>query len=285
MRNTSIQVGGLAGTLFEPDTEPVAVLVVHSATATPAGFYTGFASFLAEHGIAAITYDYRGTGRSGSPRDHRDVGMRDWIEQDVPAVTAWAAQRFPGLPQLAVGHSVGGHALALGRGGPGLTAFVLVASHVASIAAIPDRAERFRVRLVLSLLGPALAAVLGYVPARRLGLGEDISVAAVRQWAAWGALRGYLFDDPAMRAAERAAAVTQPVLAIGSSDDPWATPAQVDALAARLPNAVVERRTHTPADAGLPRIGHHGLMRRTARDTLWPELLTWLQKQIAGASR
>ncbi|GIE75353.1 alpha/beta hydrolase [Actinoplanes philippinensis] len=276
---------GLAGTLFEPATEPVAALVVHPATATPAGFYTGFASFLAEHGFAVITYDYRGTGRSGSPRDHREVGMRDWIEQDVPAMTGWAARRFPGLPQLAVGHSVGGHALALGRGGPGLTAFVLVAAHEASIAAIPDRAERFRVRLVLSLIGPALAGVLGYVPARRLGLGEDIPVAAVRQWAAWGALPHYLFDDPVMKGAERAAAVTQPVLAIGIADDPWATPAQVDALAARLPNAAVERRTHTPAEAGLPRIGHHGFMRRTARDTLWPELLTWLQKQVAGASR
>jgi predicted alpha/beta hydrolase len=285
MRNTSIAIGELTGTLFEPAEEPVAVLVVHPATATPAGFYTGFASFLAENRIAAVTYDYRGTGRSGSPRDHRAVGMRDWIEQDVPAVTAWAAGRFPGLPQLAVGHSVGGHALALGHGGPGLTAFVLVASHVASIGAIPDRAERLRVRLMLSLIGPALAAVLGYVPARRLGLGEDIPVAAVRQWAGWGALTDYLFDDPVMRAAERAAAVTQPVLVIGLSDDPWATPAQVDKLAARLANARVERRTHTPADAGVPRIGHHGFMRRAARDTLWPDLLTWLQKRVADVSR
>ncbi|BEL08065.1 alpha/beta fold hydrolase [Actinoplanes sichuanensis] len=276
-----VDVGGLVGTLFEPDQEPVAVLVVHPATATPAGFYAAFATFLAENRIAAVTYDYRGTGRSGSPRDHRDVGMRDWIEQDVPAMTTWAAARFPGLPQLAVGHSVGGHALALGRGGSGPAAFALVASHVASIGAIPDRVERFRVRLVLSLIGPALAGLLGYVPARRLGLGEDISVAAVRQWAGWGALPNYLFDDPVMRGAERAAAVTQPVLVIGLSDDPWATPRQVDELAARLPNAQVERRTHTPAEAGVPRIGHHGFMRRSARDTLWPELLTWLQKRIA----
>jgi predicted alpha/beta hydrolase len=283
MRNSSIEIAGLAGTLFEPG-DPAAVVVIHPATATPAGFYTAFASFLAENRIAVITYDYRGTGRSGSPREHRHVGMRDWIEQDVPAVTAWAAERFPGLPQLAVGHSVGGHALALGNGGPGLTAFVLIASHVASIAAIPDRVERLRVRLVLSVLGPALAGILGHVPARRLGLGEDISGAAVRQWSAWGRLPNYLFDDPGMRAAERAAGVTQPVLVIGLSDDPWATPPQVDRLAERLTNAPVERRTFTPADAGMPRIGHHGFMRRGARETLWPELLTWLQKQVANAT-
>jgi predicted alpha/beta hydrolase len=307
MRSSSIEIAGLAGTLFAPcgvagdetgdkaggETddevgdkagEPAAVVVIHPATATPAGFYTGLATFLAENRIAVITYDYRGTGRSGSPRDHRDVGMRHWIEQDVPAVTAWAAERFPGLPQLAVGHSVGGHALALGRGGPGLTAFALVASHVASIAAIPDRVERLRVRLMLSLIGPALAGLLGYVPARRLGLGEDISVAAVRQWSGWGRLPDYLFDDPEMRAAERAAGVTQPVLVIGLSDDPWATPAQVDRLAGKLTNAHVERRTFTPADAGVTRIGHHGFMRRSAREALWPELLTWLQKRIANAT-
>lgn len=140
MRNTSIAVGPIAGTLFEPAGDPAAALVIHPATATPAGFYTGLASFLAENGIAAVTYDYRGTGRSGSPRDHREVGMREWMESDVPAVAAWTAQRFPG------------------------------------------------------------------------------------------------------------------------------------------------RRTLTPADAGVSRIGHHGLMRRNVRDTLWPDLLTWLQKQVANAS-
>ncbi|SDT48450.1 alpha/beta hydrolase family protein [Actinoplanes derwentensis] len=280
MRNSLVEVGGIVGTLFEPDEEPVAVLVMHPATATPAGFYAGFAEFLAENRIAAVTYDYRGTGRSGSPKAHRDLGMKDWIEQDVPAVTRWAAGRFPGLPQLAVGHSLGGHALTLGHGGPELTAFALVASHVASIASIPDRVERLRVRLVLQGLGPVLAGVFGYVPARRLGLGEDIPVAAIRQWGGWGARRNYLFDDPAMDGAGRAAAVTQPVLAIGMSDDPWGTPAQVDRLAGYLTGADVERRTYTPAGAGVARIGHHGFMRRTMRGTLWTDLLTWFHKQL-----
>ncbi|GAA1639419.1 hypothetical protein [Actinoplanes couchii] len=132
---------------------------------------------------------------------------------------------------------------------------------------------------MLNLLGPGLAAVFGYVPARRLGLGEDIPVAAMRQWARWGNLPGYLFDDPAMNGAARAATVTGPVLAVGMSDDPWGTPAQVDLLAGHLTGADVERRTWTPEDAGLPRIGHHGFMRRGARATLWTDLVTWFDKQ------
>ncbi|MEU4692628.1 alpha/beta fold hydrolase [Actinoplanes sp. NPDC023714] len=279
MRTNEVRIGQIAGTLREPDETPAAALVIHPATATPERFYANFASYLAGNGIATLTYDYRGTGRSGSPRANRSLGMRDWITEDVPAVTAWTATRFPGQPQLAIGHSVGGHALALGYGGSGLAGLVILASHAASVAAIPDPAERRRVRLVLHVLGPALAAVLGYVPARRLGLGEDIPATAMRQWGAWAKLDGYFFDDPAMEAAARAATVTQPVLAVGFTDDKWATPASIDRLTGHLTGADVERRTYSPADGGVDAIGHHGFLRRGVRDTLWPELLTWLQKQ------
>ncbi|GLX99857.1 alpha/beta fold hydrolase [Actinoplanes sp. NBRC 101535] len=277
--------GVITGTLWEPDGEPEAALVIHAATATPQGFYRNLAGYLAENGIATITYDYRGTGRSGSPRAHRHLAMRDWMETDVPAVAAWAHERFPGLPQFAIGHSLGGHALTLGHGTGRLTAFALVASHVVSIREIPDRAERLRVSLVMKVLGPALGRMLGYVPARRLGLGEDIPAAAMAQWAAWSQQEGYLFTDPAMRGPERAATVTLPVLIIGLTDDKWATASQIDGLAAHLANATVERRTYSPADAGVTEIGHHGFMRRHVKDALWPDLLGWLRRHAGSSVR
>ena len=279
MRNNGVRIGAISGVLREPDEAPDAALVIHPATATPQGFYTNFASYLAANGIATVTYDYRGTGRSGSPRTHRELGMRDWMEHDVPAVADWTAARFPDVPQLAIGHSLGGHALALGNGTAGLAAFALLASHAGPARAIPDPVERFRVQLVLHVLGPVLAAALGYVPARRLGLGEDIPATAMTQWARWARLPGYFFDDPEMRARERAATVTQPVLAVGFADDKWATPELVDALTGHLTSAEVERRTYTPADGGVPVIGHHGFLRRGVQETLWPEMLAWLRKR------
>jgi predicted alpha/beta hydrolase len=290
MRNSEIKLavgdgGTITGTLREPADEPHAALVIHPATATPERFYAGFASFLAENGLATVTYDYRGTGRSGSPRAHRALGMRDWMEGDVPAVATWTAERFPALPQLAIGHSLGGHALSLGNGTAGLAAFALLASHAGTVNAIPDPMERFRVRMVLHLLGPALGAALGYVPARRLGLGEDIPAAAMTQWGGWARLPRYFFDDPSMRASERAATVTQPVLALGFSDDPWATPGQIDMLTGKLVAASVERRTYSPADGGVTKIGHHGFLRSGVRETLWPEVLGWLNKQAASVAR
>ena len=276
--------GWVVGTVRKPAEEsPRGVVVIHPATAVPERLYTGFAEFLATHGYVAVTYDYRGTGRSGSPRDHRGLRMRDWMADDVPAVAAWARPRFGDVPQLAVGHSIGGHALALGKGSRGLAGFVTVASHVAATSAIPDRAERARVRLILRALGPATARVLGHVPGRRLSLGEDMPAAAMLEWSRWSTMPGYFFDDPTMTAAADAARVTGDVLAVGFTDDPWATPAQIDAITDRLTAARVERRTWSPADGGVERIGHLGFFRRGLRDTLWPELLAWLDDRAGAA--
>lgn len=163
-------------------------IVIHPATAVPEALYTGFAEYLAGRGAAVVTYDYRGMGRTGSARADRGVRMRDWIDVDAPAMTRWAAERFPDLPQVAVGHSVGGHALALGAGGAAVRGFVTVASHTGVTAAIP----------------------------------------------------------------------------------------------ARLVGAAVERRTWSPSDIGVDRIGHMGFFKRAMRAELWSPVADWLEARAAA---
>src|SRR5690625_3274709 len=192
-------------------------IVIHPATAVPEALYTGFAEYLAGRGAAVITYDYRGMGRTGSARAERDVRMRDWIDGDAPAMTRWATERFPDLPQVAVGHSVGGHALALGAGGDAVRGFVTVASHAGVTAAIPAWGERMRVRAALGFVGPALSRALGYCPGW-VGLGADLPGAAMRERSRWTAQPGYFCDGPAMAAADRAAARAVPLLPTGSTD-------------------------------------------------------------------
>ena len=103
----------LAATLF-PASEARAVVLIHPATAVTQAFYAHFARYLAGIGLTALTYDYRGTGASRGPSLRGEtVTMANWMLEDVPAVTRWAAERFPHLPLLAIGHSVGGHALLL----------------------------------------------------------------------------------------------------------------------------------------------------------------------------
>lgn len=264
--------GHVVARVWEPPA-PHATLVVHPATATPQRFYTGFAQFAAAEGFAVVTYDYRGTGQSGEPRDFPAVRMRDWIQEDVPAVAAWARARYPGLPATAVGHSLGGHALAIGYGLAGVDRFALVASHLGVTRTIPALGERARVWTILHAVGPMLSRTMGYVPGRRLGLGEDMPGAVMLEWGDWARRPGYFFDDPTMQAADRAVAVRARVLAVGTSDDPWATPGQIDALTSRMTGATVQRRTITPAELGLDRIGHHGLMRRGVGEPLWADLV------------
>jgi predicted alpha/beta hydrolase len=274
--------GSVAGTLWLPDGAPRVVVLLHPATATPERYYAAFAAYLAENGCAVVTYDYRGTGRSGAPRANRGLRMRDWMSQDVPAVTEWIGTHLPDVPRVAVGHSLGGHALALNHGTAALRAFVTVSSHAGVTRAIPSGGERRRVALVLDVLGPALVRILGYMPGRRLGLGEDIPAGAMLEWGRWSRTPGYFFDDPTMDAVGRAAQVALPVLAIGASDDPWATPRQIEAITSRLTSATVERRTYTPTDLGVARVGHHGLLRRGVGERAWPTLLEWLLKHAAA---
>lgn len=69
--------GMIHGTLrTPPGSEPSAMVVIHPATAVQQRLYNGFASYLAEHGFAVVTYDYRGTGKSGAPKAHRHVRGR-----------------------------------------------------------------------------------------------------------------------------------------------------------------------------------------------------------------
>lgn len=261
--------GQICGTLRVPAAAgPRALVVIHPATAVPERLYSGFASYLAVNGYAVVSYDYRGTGRSGTPKSSKAVRMRDWMEQDVPEVAQWAAARFPNLPRLAIGHSVGAHALALGSGVDGLRGMVSIASHAGVTATVRGLAERAKVWFILSAAGPLASRVLGYMPGGKLGLGEDIPAAAMLEWGGWSKLPGYFFDDPTLHAAERAAQVTVPLLAIGFSDDPWATPQQIEAITDRLTSADVERRTYSPADAGVRVIGRMGFFRRGMRGAL-----------------
>jgi predicted alpha/beta hydrolase len=274
----------LAATLF-PATEPKGLVLIHPATAVTQAFYESFARYLAGIGLAALTYDYRGTGASrGASLRGETVTMADWMLEDVPAVGRWAAQRFPDLPLLAVGHSVGGHALVLSGSAHPVRAAVLVASHAGVTRTIRGRAEAARVWFVMRVLAPLLCALNGYMPGRRIGLGEDLPRGVMLEWSRWTTLPRYFYDDPALDAERRAARTRMPLLALGFDDDPWANPHAMDILLARVTGAPVERRQVDPRALGLAGIGHMGFFRKRYGAALWPQAADWLLAQAARQS-
>jgi len=278
---TTADGGSIAARLF-PAAEARALVLLHPATAVTQGYYEHFARWLAGLGLHVLTYDYRGTGASRGASLHAcTVTMADWMNEDVGAVTRWAAERFPALPLLAVGHSVGGHAIALSEDSERLRAAVLVASHAGTSRLIQGRRERLRVRFVMRVLTPLLCALFGYMPGRRIGLGEDLPASVMRQWSRWTSRPRYFFDDPTMHAERRMRRQRLPLLVLGFDDDPWANPDAIGMLVAPLANARVERRQIAPKDAGVPVIGHMGFFRKRCAAVLWPQIGDWLLERAA----
>lgn len=69
---------------------------------------------------------------------------------------------------------MGGHAIGLCSADWDVAGVVQVASHTGNSRFIRQRGERWRVELILRGVGPLMARLIGYVPGKRMGLGEDL---------------------------------------------------------------------------------------------------------------
>src|SRR6188508_2440688 len=87
----------LAGTYHaaKPDVAVRRVALVHSGAGIAAGAYRRFAGYLAQAGIPALTYNYRGIGGS-RPRALRGfrAAIEDWSEYDCGGAIAWLRAQF-----------------------------------------------------------------------------------------------------------------------------------------------------------------------------------------------
>jgi predicted alpha/beta hydrolase len=267
----------LAATVFTPATPPKAAVLVNSATAVPRKIYRRFATYVAERGFAAVTYDYRGVGDS-RPASLKGFGvrMRDWAELDATALIDHVSEVWPGLPLAVVGHSFGGHAVGLSPNNGKISRALLVASQAAywRLLASP---ERYRAYALMQFVGRPTARLLGYVPGW-LGLGEDVPKGVFLEWADWVRKRRYFFDDPTLHGLANFPRYRGALRAIGFADDTWATAAAIDLLMSGFSGTRPERVQIAPRDVGAARIGHFGFFRPEHRDTLWREAAEWLAR-------
>ena len=259
------------------------VAVVHCGAGIPAARYRRFAAFLAASGVPALVYDYRGIGLS-RPRALRGfrAAIEDWSEHDCGGAIAWLRSRYPDAEMVGIAHSIG--ALLVG-GAPNSgeqDRLVLVGGHTGYYG---DYHPRYRVPMtaVWHALMPAITLALGYFPARRLGLGEDLPAMIALQWGSRRSpdLRprdigpGYARVQTLL---DRCAELQRPATVVSVSDDAFATEGGVKRLLSYYPRLFpIQRVMYTPADAGTRRIGHFGLFGRHAGAALWPRLLAQLE--------
>jgi predicted alpha/beta hydrolase len=268
----------LAATIFEPASAPTAVVVISAATGIARRFYKTFATFLAEVGFTAITYDYRGIGDS-RPASLRgfNARMRDWGELDMAGVFDWATQTYNTERLLHVGHSVGGQVPGLLPNHHKIAAMVTVSSQN-GYWRIQANAEKYRVWFFVHLLMPALARLLGYFPWSRLSTGEDLPAGVALEWSRWCRLPDYFFDDPSLASLSHFPAFNAPILAYSFADDHWGTEPAVTTLMAHYTGSRIERRHIIPASLGIKHIGHVGFFQPDSRP-LWQETADWLRQQ------
>lgn len=110
-RNTAPLVAsdflGLHSWTMRPEGVCQAVLVLIHGMGEHSERYVHVAEFFASHGIAVVSMDLRGHGRSGGKRGH--APSLDQLMQDIRKLTEKAEKEFPGIPLFLYGHSMGGN--------------------------------------------------------------------------------------------------------------------------------------------------------------------------------
>lgn len=274
----------LRGHLVEPDEDSGDVAVIlHPATGVNLHLYRKFAQYIAdEHHWPVLVYDLRGSGESARPQDDRDRNLRmsDWILKDVPGATGYLKRAYPGRKYVAIGHSVGAHGMFATQQDEPVDVMVQVASHAGITRLIRTWQERAKIWTVFNIITPLTARVLGRVPVEQLGLGKQIPVGVMTQWARWTRRDDYFFGDAEFDIQDRFNAARGPVLSVVFTDDLWANRTAVDVLTDQLTSAEVEK---LDIDAGpnSPNgpIGHMGFY-RSKNAGLWPQVLEWVHKEL-----
>ena len=245
----------------------------------PRRFYDRYARWLTQEGYAVLSFDYRGIGGSRQGRLDRDPArMREWGQFDLPAALERLAAELPGKPLALIGHSVGGQMLGVMPNHARLKAAVMVASGIGYWRGMP-RAFGLYCWALMRGLAPLFRRVLGYLPSSKIGWGEDLPAGVAREWFEW-CMRADYFEE--LRGATPPAHfddVRLPVLNLAFSDDPIATPANVEGLLRFYPNARLQRRRITPAEFGRRSIGHLQFFGRRMPESLWRLPLDWLRTQ------
>ena len=275
----------LAAMRFVPQLPITAVVVMPAAMGVKQSFYVPFAEFLAEHGIAVLSFDYRGMGES-VPEQFRqslrgfDATIFDWAEQDYNAALQAAKAWQPDVPLLVVGHSLGGQL-------PGLLPDNHLIDGMLTIAAGSgywrDNAPQLKriVWIMWYLTVPLFTRVCGYFPGKKLRMVGDLPKGVIYQWTQWCKSPHYVVDADGSPIRKGYQKMRLPILAMSFTDDEMMSNRSIESLHSFYSNAQVEKRHIHPREVDAKRIGHFGFFRPQFRHSLWQQALQWLNTMPA----
>jgi predicted alpha/beta hydrolase len=264
-----------------PAGQRIGTVIVNCATGVLSRYYHRYAAFLAVHGFDALTYDYRGIGPS-RPANLKSVNWtwRHWGELDFEAAMVHALSRASGAQVHVVGHSIGGFLPGYAGSAPQLASMLTVGAQYAYWR--DYRAGRkFGQFMKWHVAMPAITSLWGYFPGRRLGWLEDLPRGVVDSWS-FGSRRieDRLPPSDRRRILDRFAAVTAPILAVGVSDDVFATHAAMTRSLDYYSGAKATKVMLHPTDLDRESVGHFDLLHARHESGFWLDTLLWLRDGI-----
>ncbi len=269
----------LAASIFEPQApgNARAAVLITSATGVKRQYYDKFATFLANNGVAAMTFDYRGVGESlsGTLRDFRG-DIRDWGTHDLVGAIAALRSRHPTFPLLVVAHSVGGQILGFARNSDQISGVLCVSAQHGYWRNWPPP-DNLLFASLCHLAMPGLSHLMGYFPARALGLGDSLPKGIALGWARWARDSTYLDAIPFAPYGVQGCAYS-------FADDVLAPKKACDRLCEAYSGVSWERRHLQPSSLGVSSVGHFGFFRDRFKESLWAQSLDWLRATASAVS-
>ena len=268
----------LGGHLWSPAGPPLGTVIINPATGVAARYYHRYAAYLAGHGFAVVTYDYRGIGLS-RPARLRGCGIRwrDWGERDFEAVVAFARAGDTHGPLAVVGHSIGGFLIGFAPAAVRVDRILTVGAQYAywrDYAAAHRRLLLLRWHVVM----PVLTRALGYFPGKRLGWLEDLPAGVANEWSGRRARMEASYPHPERAGIlARFAAVRAPILALAMTDDEYATEAALRRTLAYYVGSDRRLAILSPTALDATSVGHFALFHSRHAARFWPLTLRWLR--------
>ncbi len=270
---TSADGTPLRGGWFAPARPPWAAVLMAPAIGVDAGYYSAFAAWLAQQGVAVLSFDYRGVGQSRTQSSLRGVRADlDLWAQDEDAALGVLSARCPGAPLLLVGNSLGAQLAGSLASRERLRGVLAVSMGSGNVAHLVPR-FRNQARLFLHVVVPLVVGLVGYFPGARLGLVGDLPRGVVLQWRRWCLSPEYLLSAEGRHAQYRSAAFA--LTSLYAADDELLAEAGARMMFEAHGNG---RRFEVLRPADGARIGHLGLFKERCRSTHWPRMIDHLKE-------
>ena len=251
-------------------------VIVSPGMGIPSRFYRPFARHLAEKGLAVFLFDFRGIGWSAVEDLRRlNADATTWGQFDLSSAIDRAFELSGGKRLVGIGHSFGGSIFGLADNVSDLSKQVHVCSQSGYYGHF-DWKTRLYMLFNIHLAMPLLTRALGYYPAHWLSGSEALPAGFVSEWSAWCLSKNYFMDEKFNVKREGShASYKGPLLSLSFTDDAFATPESVDAMAAFYENSQVERRHLRPADFSASSFGHFEVFKRGNGRLVWDLIAEW----------